>query len=137
MDEAMTQFQRAIAINPRASKAHNNLGVALMRTGRSEPAAAEFRVALAADPRSVEALVNLALVQKAAGRSVDARDLLQRAVNIDPRNPGSHYNLAVVADQAGDTTVAIEHYRAFLRFGSVTNADLAPQVRARLSTLGG
>jgi len=32
---------------------------------------------------------------------------------------------------------AIEHYRAFLRFGTVTHADLAGPVRARLSTLGG
>jgi Tfp pilus assembly protein PilF len=81
--------------------------------------------------------VNLALVQKTAGRIAEARDLLQRAVSIDPRNPGSHYNLAVVAEQAGETAVAIEHYRAFLRFGTVTNADLAPQVRERISMLGG
>ena len=108
-----------------------------MRASQSTAAAAEFRVALAADPRNVESLVNLALVQKAAGRAADARDLLRRAVAIDPRNAGSHYNLAVVADEGGDAATAIEHYRAFLRFGTVSHADLAARVRARLTTLGG
>ena len=108
-----------------------------MRANQPAAAAAEFRVALAADPRNVESLVNLALVQKAAGRVADARDLLRRALAIDPRNAGSHYNLAVVADESGDAATAIEHYRAFLRFGTVTHADLVGRVRARLTTLGG
>jgi Tfp pilus assembly protein PilF len=106
-----------------------------MRGNSPVAAAAEFHIALAADPRNVESLVNLALLQEAAGRAADARDLLQRAIAIDPRNPGSHYNFAIVADESGDAATAIEHYRAFLRFGTVTNADLAGRVRARLATL--
>ena len=81
--------------------------------------------------------MNLALVQKAAGRTADARDLLRRAVAIDPRNPGSHYNLAVVADEGGERAVAIEHYRAFLKYGSFTHNDLVVRVRARLAALAG
>jgi len=107
-----------------------------MRAGQMPQAAAEFRVALAIDPRNVESMVNLALVHKAAGRVADARELLRRAVELDPRNPGSHYNLAVVADESGDRAAAIEHYRAFLKLGTVTHGDLAGQVRARLATLG-
>jgi Tfp pilus assembly protein PilF len=107
-----------------------------MRANQLEAAAAEFRVALSDDPRNVESLVNLALIQKAAGRTADARDLLRRALQIDPRNAGSHYNLAVVADENGDATTAVEHYRAFLRYGAVAHAELATQVRARLTALG-
>ena len=81
--------------------------------------------------------MNLALVQKGAGRTADARDLLRRAVAIDPRNAGSHYNLAVLADEGGEQAVAVEHYRAFLRYGSVTHNDLAARVRARLAALTG
>jgi Tfp pilus assembly protein PilF len=135
-DDAIQQYQRAIAIDPRYAKAHNNLGVALLRGGNLTQAAAEFRIALAQDPRDVEPLVNLALVQKASGRPVEARDLLRRAVKIDPQNAGSHYNLAVVADEGGDTATAIEHYRAFLRFGAVTHSELAARVRTRLAALG-
>ena len=136
LDDATKQFQRAIALDPTYVLAHNNLGVTLMRSNRPDAAAAEFRVALAEDPRNVESLVNLALVQKAAGRVADARELLRRALQIDPRNAGSHYNFAVVADESGDETTAVEHYRAFLRLGAVSHAELAAQVRARLTALG-
>jgi len=118
-------------------KAHNNLGVAYLRSSRPDTAAAEFRVALASDPQNVESLVNLALVQRSGGRIADARALLRRALGINPRSAGSHYNLAVVADEAGDAATAIEHYRAFLRFGAVTHPELIATVRARLTTLGG
>ena len=118
-------------------KAHNNLGVALLRAGRLDAAIGELRVALAAEPRNVESIVNLALVHKAAGRTAEARDLLRRAVSVDPRNAGARYNLAVVTDEAGESAAAVEHYRAFLRLGAVAHADLVTPVRARLAVLGG
>jgi len=43
----------------------------------------------------------------------------------------------VVADETGDAATAIEHYRAFLRFGAITHPELIAAVRARLTTLGG
>jgi cytochrome c-type biogenesis protein CcmH/NrfG len=63
--------------------------------------------------------------------------LLRRAVTTDPLNAGSHYNLAVLADENGEQAVAVEHYRAFLRYGSVTHSDLVARVRARLAALAG
>jgi Tfp pilus assembly protein PilF len=134
-DEAVKRFQRSIAIGRKCTR-RTTISACAMRSNRPDAAAAEFRVALGADPRNVESLVNLALVQKAAGRVADARDLLRRALVIDPRNAGSHYNLAVVADESGDTSSAVEHYRAFLKLGTVAHADLAAQVRARLAALG-
>ena len=133
----MREFQQAIAMDPKHVTAHNNLGVALLRAGRLEAASGELRVALAQEPRNVESIVNMALVQKASGQAADARDMLQRAVSVEPRNAGAHYNLAVVADEAGDTAAAIEHYRAFLKFGTVAHPALVTPVRARLATLGG
>jgi Tfp pilus assembly protein PilF len=135
LDEAVREYQRAIALDPKYVKAHNNLGVVYMRMNRGSDAASELRVALSIDPRNVESIVNLALVQKAAGRLADARDLLRRAVAIDPSSAGSHYNLAVFADESGDRASAIEHYRAFLKYGSVTHAELVATVRARLAAL--
>ena len=49
----------------------------------------------------------------------------------------THYNLAVVADENGDSSTAIEHYRQFLRWGTIAHPELVTQVRARLSVLGG
>lgn len=136
-DEAVRQFRQALTIDPKHAAAHNNLGVALLRSGKLDEARAEFQMVLAQEPRNVESIVNLALVERAAGRMADARTLLQRAVAVDSRNAGAHYNLALVADQLGQTTIAIEHYRAFLRLGAVPYRDLAAQVRTRVSLLGG
>ena len=135
-DEAVSEFRKAIAVAPRHAKAHNNLALAQLRLGQLEAAASELRVALDAEPHNVESMVNLALVHKAAGRLSDARELLRRAVALDPRHAGSHYNLAVVADEEGDIAVAVQHYRAFLRLGTIAHGDLAELVRARLAALG-
>jgi Tfp pilus assembly protein PilF len=136
-DDAIREYQRAIALDPKYVKAHNNLGVVYMRMNRPADAASEFRVALSIDSRNVESIVNLALLQKAAGRPAEARDLLRRAVAIDPSSAGSHYNLAVLADESGDRAIAVEHYRAFLKYGSVTHGELVTAVRARLAALTG
>jgi Tfp pilus assembly protein PilF len=137
LDEAISEYQKAIENDPKYVRAHNNLGVAYMRSNRAADAAAEFRLALSLDGRNVESLVNLALVQKSAGRPAEARDLLRRALAIDPRSAGSHYNLAVVADESGERASAVEHYRAFLKYGSLTHADLVAPVRARIAALTG
>ena len=104
------------AIRQGAQQSRASPSCAADRWSRPPPSSASRSVS---DPRNVESMVNLALVQKAAGRPADARDLLRRAVAIDPRNAGSHYNLAVVADESGDKATAIEHYRAFLKLGTV------------------
>src|SRR5581483_10344473 len=67
LDDAVKQFQRAIALDPSYVMAHNNLGVALMRTNRGDAAAAEFRVALQQDPRNVGSHYNLAIVADESG----------------------------------------------------------------------
>ena len=80
----MKEFVRAIAINQRYVKAHNNLGVAYLSQGRNDAAASEFRTALGIDPRNVESLVNLSLAEKGreprrGARVPDARSKSIRA----------------------------------------------------------
>ena len=134
LDDAVKQFQRAIAIDPKYVKAHNNLGVALMRpAGRGRRGNSASR----SPTRATSSRSSTSRSSRRPRAAWPTRDLLRRAVAIDPRNAGSHYNLAVVADESGDAATAIEHYRAFLRFGTVTHGDLAAQVRARLAALGG
>ena len=58
---------------------------------------------------------------KPQGALLTRADLLRRAVAIDPRNAGSHYNLSRRRDESGDALTAVEHYRAFLRFGAVAH----------------
>ena len=137
MDEAVKEFQRAIFIDQRYVKAHNNLGVAFLHLGKVDAAAGEFRAALASDPRNVESLVNLALAMKAGGQREEARETLVRALTVDPRNAASHYNLAMLCEESGELSMALEHYRAFVQYGSAEHTDLIPEVRAKIDALSG
>jgi Flp pilus assembly protein TadD len=44
-DEAIRQYERALALRPDYSEAHHNLGVALQKEGRTEEARVQFEAA--------------------------------------------------------------------------------------------
>ena len=59
IDEAITHYQRALAINPDYPEAHINLGIALAGRGRIDEAMAHYQKALAIKPDYAEAHYNL------------------------------------------------------------------------------
>jgi len=58
-DAALTEFARALALNPRDARCFNNRGVALQQLGQTEAARADFKRALELDPKLNEARQNL------------------------------------------------------------------------------
>ena len=134
---AVESFRRAIELEPIYSKAHNNLGVTLLQTGEVGEALAEFDAAIDANAANVDAVVNLALAQRAAGFMDAARATLRRALALDPRSASCHFNLALDYEDSGEVALAIEHYRAFLKYGSSAHEQLAADVRQRIGALVG
>jgi tetratricopeptide (TPR) repeat protein len=65
-DEAIVQYQKALAIKPDYAEAHNNLGATLFQKGQTNEAIAQYQMALAIKPDFAEAHYNLgnALLQK-------------------------------------------------------------------------
>jgi tetratricopeptide (TPR) repeat protein len=61
--EAITHYQRALALHPGYIIAHNNLGLAYAQTGRLPEAKAEFEAALRLAPENESARHNLAQAQ--------------------------------------------------------------------------
>ncbi len=120
---------------PRYDKAHNNLGVALLRSGKTDAAIVEFRGIVSRDPRNVDALTNLALALKAAGRAEEAREMLQRVLTINGRYPQAHYNLALIYEERGEWQRAIEHFEQFLANAGAESAALTVDVRSRVQAL--
>ena len=51
LEDAVKEFQRAIAIQPRYARAHNNLGVVYLNQRKLELASSEFHAALSIDPQ--------------------------------------------------------------------------------------
>ena len=59
MEEAETEYLKAIALDPSDADAHNNFGALLANTQRLKRAEKEFRKALALDPKDADAQDNL------------------------------------------------------------------------------
>ena len=102
-------------IDPDYAEAHNNLGSALLLTGRTAEAIDEYEQALRIDPDYAEAHNNLgnALVQ--TGRAPEAIDHYKEALRITPTSADAHNNLGAALAQMGRISEAIEQLKAALR----------------------
>jgi tetratricopeptide (TPR) repeat protein len=78
------------------------LGLALLRTGALEQAAAELLKPIALYPRHVVLQVYLGEALVKMGRYEEAREHLEEALTINPFDPDVHGNLAIVYDQLGE-----------------------------------
>ena len=81
---AVDMFQAALALDPRAVKARNNLGSAYLQLAMDDRAAAAFQEVLRLDDAYGLAYYNLACVQARAGNAESAAAYLRQAAAIEP-----------------------------------------------------
>jgi type IV pilus biogenesis/stability protein PilW len=122
VDEAITQYQRALQIHPDYADAHHNLGTALIKEGKVDEAITQFQRALQIHPDDGEARYNLgnALLQK--GQVDEAITQYQWALQIHPDNADAQNNLGVALRQKGKVDEEIAHYQMALQINP-DNAD--------------
>ncbi len=147
--EAITQFRRALTLQPRASVIHYHLGQAYRELGefdRAEEALARSgpnRVAMA-DPLmhelttlAIGALPHLDRGHAAAreGRLADAEAAYRQAVAADATSVRAHESLATLLARRGDAEGAIEHFGVAVRL-EPENAQAHSDLGALLSELG-
>lgn len=109
-----TLWRTTIDRNGRASMAHNNLGVLLMKEGRSQEATEYIWNAVRLDPRNYEALTaqgNLLLENKMVGKAIES---YAKALSIQPRYPEAAYNMGNACRMNGEVERALEMYRGAL-----------------------
>lgn len=82
--EAIPPLERAVALEPEHSQAHNQLANALLMTGRREQALGHYRRAVDLDPGNAEAVYNLAAVLDQSGEHGEARAYYRRFLELDP-----------------------------------------------------
>jgi tetratricopeptide (TPR) repeat protein len=99
-------------INPRA---HNNLGFALARAGRTSEAIAQYEAALRLMPDYAEAHNNLGNALEGAGRTSEAIAQLEEALRLKPDYVKAHINLGNALEGAGRTPEAIAQFEEALR----------------------
>ena len=85
--DAITSFDRALALVSDYPDAHNNRGVALHEMGRHEEALLGFGRALALKPDYVQAFYNRGNALQALKRPLEALESYERALSLKPRYP--------------------------------------------------
>jgi tetratricopeptide (TPR) repeat protein len=111
--DAIAEYERAVAADPKHAKSHNNLALALVELGRLDEAASHFRTSLELSPRA-EIWSDYGFTLARLGKTQDALAAYAKALEMDPESPSAHLNLAVAAIQAGNFADAEAHYRRAL-----------------------
>ena len=83
-EEAVTAFDRAIAIDPDHEGAWKNRGLSLAMLNRTSESEESFVRAIAIDPNDAEVFYYQALARNATGDRAGALDSIERAVAIAP-----------------------------------------------------
>jgi len=104
-----------VAKAPASSRAHNNLGHALLAAGRPAEARSEFEHALQLKPDYAEAHSNLGGALGQLGLDAQAIEHCRLALQFDPKIAGAHYNLGVGLERTGDLAGAVAEFEATLR----------------------
>ena len=116
LEEALSQFQAALAADPEYVDALNNLGVLAQQTGDEDTAASFLELAIQLDRYNVTALTNLAGLRQGADRLKDAETLLFAATRATPNDGDLWQQLAQIRHERGDNHGARD---ALLQLGAI------------------
>jgi Flp pilus assembly protein TadD len=110
--DALSCFQRVLALVPKSVKAENNLGLTYEALNHVDSAIAAYRQAIEwqnegpATERSEQPLLNLGTVLVHQGQLGEAEPLLSQAENLSPKNPQVHEQLGHLHLQKSDFAAA-------------------------------
>jgi len=110
LEEALTSFDDALALDPNCAATHNNRGATLEALGRHDNALASFQRAIALDPANVEAHVNASAVLIDNARYAEGIEACDRAIALNSNFGAAYGNRGVALDRMGRIEEAIEAY---------------------------
>lgn len=93
--EALALAERALALDPRMSGAHDVRGLALARLGRNDEARAEYLEALRINPSNAVAHNNLGVLRLGEGQAGPAVESFREALRINPNDERARRNLVL------------------------------------------
>lgn len=100
---------------PESSRAHVNLGLALLNCGELDQAAKEFEQALHLDPTQYLPAASLARVRILQGRLEEAEEILLQLKQAHPDDPRPLMNLADVAARRGQFEEAVHLWKEVIQ----------------------
>ena len=96
--KAISQFQKAINLDPQFKEAHCNLAVVYIEQAAYEKAISSLEKAAHIDPDFIEAHFNLGIAYLRLGKFEDARNAANTALSINPNYEPAHQLLDSIAD---------------------------------------
>ncbi len=113
-DEAITQFEQVIELNPGFDLAHTNLGLLHLRKGDLEQAKKSFENAIIQDKSDAIAYTHLAVIQRQQGAFEEARQNYQKAIDSDDEYANAYLNYGILLDiYLQDLPQALRQYEIY------------------------
>lgn len=109
--DAITHYQKALALKPDYADAHYNLGNACLQEGQIDDAETQYRKALEIDDQRAEVHNNLANLLLQQGKVDEAIVHYKKALAIEPAYAESCLNLAAALARKGDGAGAMTFFR--------------------------
>jgi tetratricopeptide (TPR) repeat protein len=113
-EEALSSFERAIALKPDFPEAHLNLGFALFKQKRTEEATASYRRALTLRPGYVDAHYKLGSALQALNRLDEAVASFEQVITLQPDHAGAYHNLGNAFREQGRLEESVASFRRAL-----------------------
>ena len=110
-DEAISEFEAALAINPNSAETHNNLSAAFMRNRRIDDAIAHYMKAIEIKPDYAEAHSNLGVALMQKKRFDEAVDHFRKALASDPKFAQAYNNFGASLLNQGKVDDAIDKFQ--------------------------
>ncbi len=109
-DEAITEFNKAIAINPKSANAYYSLGFTYDKKGDLANAISNFSKAIEIDPALTDAYYNRGFAYYRKGAFDNAIADYNKLIEINPAYADAYYGLGLVYSKKGDLKKAIFEY---------------------------
>jgi len=112
--DALTTFNRLLAVDPSNALAYENIGAAQLRGRDFASAEQSLRRALDLDPNLPGAHTALGVALATTGRRAEAIDAWKRAISLDPMELNALFNITVNLAQAGRRDEARQYGERFI-----------------------
>lgn len=107
LQEAQSDFSKAIALNPRYPEGHLNIANMNFRQGRVEEALQGYNAAIGFRPNYIDAYLNRGVAYLQAGRHAEAIRDFDWILQINPKNEDAHLNRGITYLRLGKTQEAL------------------------------
>lgn len=133
LDEAVRDYNAAIASSPDSAFLYRELGAVDRRTGETDSALTHFRKAVELEPADAGSLAQIGEILEARGDSDGALAIYAQSLAIEPNDSVEARRDAIIA--RAELMKLPEQYRAIESAPSVTRGDLCALIGVRLSSL--